>query len=219
VPHAQKFQLSKRIVCEFRFAACGVLRQSRHMLAAPVRRFTVEEYHRLAEAGVLREDERVELLNGVIVPMMPIGPFHGGVTKWLSAILHETSRGRWITSTQDPVQLGEHDEPQPDLMLLRPVADFYRHRHPGAQDVFLLVEVSDSSLLVDRAEKVPAYAAAGIPEVWIVNLPQLLIEVHREPVAGSYSQIAKVRPGEPLAPMAFPDATIDTAALLAPGAT
>lgn len=106
------------------------------MLAAPVRRFTVEEYYRLAEAGVLQEDERVELLDGVIVPKMPIGPFHGGSVNWLVHIFGNPSAGRWITSTQNAIDLGEHDEPQPDLALLRPVRDFYRSRDPQAADIF-----------------------------------------------------------------------------------
>jgi len=184
------------------------------MIDAPVRRFTVEEYHRLAESGVLQEDERVELLNGQIIDMMPIGPFHGGSVNWFAEIFHDLSHRRWITSTQNPVRLGPHDEPQPDLLLLRPRADFYRAQHPGPTDVYLLVEVSDSTLLIDRAEKLPVYARAGISEVWIVNLPERMVEVYRTPVNGSYTEAQKVRPGEPLAPAAFPDAAIDTAALL-----
>ena len=184
------------------------------MTAASVRRFTVEEYHRLAEFGVLHEDDRVELLNGQIIEMMPIGPFHGGSVNWLGKIFHGLDRDRWITSTQNPVRLGPHDEPQPDLLLLRPRPDFYRAQHPTPADVFLLVEVSDSTLLIDRAEKLPVYARSGIPEVWIVNLPERFVEIYREPTGGGYADAQKVRAGEPLAPAAFPDAAIDTAALL-----
>jgi len=183
-------------------------------VTVPVRAFTVEEYHRLAEVGILREDDRVELLNGQILNMMPIGPEHGGSVNWLAAIFHNLDRGRWITSTQNPVHLGEHDEPQPDLMLLRPEPTFYRRRHPGPGDVLLLIEVSDSTLLMDRQEKLPVYARAGIPEVWIVNLPERLVEVYRQPANGLYPGCREVRPGDPLAPAAFPDAGIDTLALL-----
>lgn len=184
------------------------------MIAAPVRRFTVAEYHRLAEVGVLHEDERVELLNGVIVPMMPIGPFHGGSVKRLVRLFERASRDRWITSAQDLVQITEYSEPQPDLMLLHPDPGFYTRRHPEPHDVFLLIEVADSTLFTDREEKLPIYAKAGIPEVWIVNLPERLVEVYRQPAGGAYREMAKVRPGESLTPAAFPDTTIDTATLL-----
>jgi len=184
------------------------------MIAMPVRHFTVDEYHRLAEVGVLHEDERVELLNGQIIHMMPIGPFHGGSVKWLAAFFHDPTRQRWITSVQDPLHLGELDEPQPDLMLLRPRNDFYRTAHPTPPDVFLVIEVADSTLIMDREEKLPIYARAGIPEVWIVNLPERLVEVYRQPTSGGYTETHRIRPGEPLSPSAFPDVAIDTAALL-----
>jgi Uma2 family endonuclease len=176
-------------------------------------RFTTEDYHRLIETGILNEDDRVELLNGQINDMMPIGPFHGGCVKWLAEAFQSLSRKRWITSTHDPIDLGEHDEPQPDLALLRPKADFYRNAHPTAPDIFLVIEVSDSSLLIDRDEKLPIYARSGIPEVWIVNVPEKIVEVYRQPTPAEYTSISKVRPGERLSPDAFGDAVIDTAAL------
>jgi len=184
------------------------------MIAAPQRLFTVEEYHRLAEVGVLHEDDRVELLNGLIVNMMPIGPFHGGSVNRLNRLFERLSQDRWLTSVQNPVHLGEHNEPQPDLLLLRPRDDFYNAGHPRPEDVFLLIEVSDSTLLIDREEKLPIYARAGIPEVWIVNLAERKIEVYSAPAAGAYTQSRRVLPGAPLAPLAFPDAVVDTAALL-----
>lgn len=168
----------------------------------------------MAEIGLLGEDERVELLNGQLIEMMPIGPFHGGVVKRLSSAFHRLSEDRWITSVQDPVVIAPLHEPQPDIMLLRPQRSFYSDRHPEPRDVFLLLEVADSTLLVDRLEKLPVYARAAIPEVWIVNLPERLVEVYREPAGGEYSMVRKVRAGEPLAPTAFPDAAIDTTALL-----
>ena len=184
------------------------------MTAAPPRRFTVDEYHRLAEVGVLHEDDRVELLNGVIVNMMPIGPFHGGSVNRLNQIFTQAGGGRWITSVQNPVHIGQHNEPQPDLLLLHPRDDFYESRHPEPADVYLLIEVSDSTLLTDREEKLPIYAKGGIPEVWIVNLPERVIEVYTTPLAGEYTVSRRVHGGDPLAPVAFPDAAIDTAALL-----
>src|SRR5208282_1431106 len=140
------------------------------MLALAKHRFSVKEYYRMAETGVLRPDARVELLDGEIIDMSPIGPFHGGVTNFLITFFADVARGRWITTAQNPVRLGDLSEPQPDLMLLRPTPDFYRSRHAQPEDVFLLVEISDSSLERDQEEKLPVYARAGIAEVWIVDL-------------------------------------------------
>src|SRR4051812_20604444 len=120
-------------------------------------RFTVEDYHRMAETGVLKPDARVELLEGEIIDMAPIGSFHGGVTKRLIRFFTKLSQGRWLVSAQDPVRLNKHSEPEPDLMLLKPTEDDYTSRHPVPEDVFLLIEVADSSLSYDRTDKLPAY--------------------------------------------------------------
>jgi Uma2 family endonuclease len=177
-------------------------------------RFTVRDYHRMAETGVLRPDARVELLDGRILDMSPIGPFHGGVVKRLSRLFHQLAHGRWLVSTQDPLRLDEYSEPQPDLMLLRPAADDYTRRHPEPGDVWLLIEVADTTLELDRGEKLPAYGRAGIPEVWIVNLPELVVEVYREPHLAGYAQRRLARAGERISPAAFPDATVEVGALL-----
>ena len=168
----------------------------------------------MAETGVLRPDARVELLDGRIIDMSPIGPFHGGVTNHLLEIFTAASRGRWRTSVQNPLHLDEHSEPQPDLMLLKPAADFYRKRHPLPEDVFLLVEVSDTTLELDREEKLPAYVRAGIAEAWIVDLNHATIEVYREPHFTGYGSKTILRAGDQATPMAFPDAVVDLAELL-----
>lgn len=184
------------------------------MTAQTKHRFTVEEYYRMAETGVLRPDARVELLNGEIIDMSPIGPFHGGVTNYLNEIFTAASKGRWLTSVQNPTRLDDHSEPQPDVMLLKPVPDFYRRRHPQPADVFLLVEVSDSSLTTDREDKIPAYGRAGIAEVWIVDLNELTVEVHREPHFTGYGSKSILRAGDQATPQAFPAAAVDVAELL-----
>jgi Uma2 family endonuclease len=168
----------------------------------------------MAETGVLRPDARVELLEGRIIDRSPIGPLHGGVTKQLLGIFTAAAQGRWQTSVQDPLHLSEYSEPQPDLMLLKPAADYYRKRHPEPGDVFLLVEVSDTTLVLDREEKVPAYGRAGIAEVWIVNLNQSVIEVYREPHFTGYGSKTVLRAGDQAKPLAFPDLSIDVAQLL-----
>ena len=168
----------------------------------------------MAETGVLKPDARVELLDGKIIDRSPIGPFHGGVTNYLNEIFTSAAKGRWKTSVQNPVRLNDHSEPQPDLMLLKPVADFYRKRHPQPEDVFLLVEVSDTTLTTDREDKIPAYGRSGIGEVWIINLADLTIEVYQEPHFTGYGSKTIRRAGDKVSPQAFPDAVVDVAELL-----
>jgi Uma2 family endonuclease len=177
-------------------------------------RFTVEDYYRMAETGVLRPDTRVELLDGKIIDMSPIGPFHGGITKFLNGFFTAAAKGRWIVAVQDPVRLDKHSEPQPDLLLLKPRADFYRKRHPQPEDAFVLIEVSDTTLETDRDEKLPAYGRAGISEVWIVNLVELTVELYREPTFTGYGSKIILRAGDKAAPLVFPDAAVDVAELL-----
>ncbi len=184
------------------------------MIAPTKHRFTVAEYYRMAETGVLRPDARVELLNGEIIDMSPIGPFHGGVTNYLTDAFSAAAKGRWKLSVQNPIRLNDHSEPQPDLALLRPAPDFYRRRHPEPDDVFLLIEVADSSLEQDREQKLPAYGRAGIPEMWIVNLNELTVEVYREPHFEGYASKAVLRAGEQARPTAFPDVNVDVGELL-----
>ena len=184
------------------------------MLTQTQHRFTVADYYRMAETGVLSQDARVELLDGKILDMMPIDPLHGGSVKRLNRLFSSLAHGRWLVSTQDPVRLDDHSEPQPDLMLLKPTADDYTGRHPRPEDVFLLIEVANSSLKIDWEEKLPAYGRAGIAEVWIVNLRDKTIEVYREPRFAGYSVKKVLGPGEQAAPLAFPDARVDCAELL-----
>ena len=177
-------------------------------------RFNVEEYYRMAETGVLKPDARVELLNGEVNDMSPVGPFHGSITKYLNLLFTGAARGRWITQIQDPVHLDDHSEPEPDLALLKPSPDFYRKRHPQPADVFLLIEVSDTTLDRDQDAKIPAYGRAGIPEVWIVNLVDLTVEIYREPHFTGYSSKTVLRAGDQAKPQAFPDVAVDVAELL-----
>ena len=177
-------------------------------------RFSVKEYYRMAETGVLQPDARVELLDGKIIDMSPIGPFHGDVTTYLTEFLAAAAKGRWRTRVQNPVRLDEHSEPQPDLVLAKPIANAYRRRHPQPDEVYLLIEVSDTTLAADVEEKLPAYGRAGIAEVWIVNLNDLTIEIYREPNFAGYGSKTVLRPGDQAKPLAFPDVAVDVAELL-----
>ncbi|HMP84223.1 MAG TPA: Uma2 family endonuclease, partial [Verrucomicrobiota bacterium] len=122
-------------------------------------------------------------------------------------------KGRWIVSAQDPVHLDEYSEPQPDLMLLKPSPDDYTSRHPVPEDVFLLIEVCDSSLEIDREEKLPAYGRAGVRECWILNLPAKTLEVYREPHFTGYGSSATLRAGDKASPLAFADVSVDVGEL------
>ena len=184
------------------------------MLAPAKNRISVKEYNRMAETGVLDPNARVELIDGQIYFMSPIGPFHGGVTKYLSTVFFAAAQGRWIVSVQDPARLDDHSEPEPDIMLLKASADFYRHQHPRPEDVFLLVEISDSSLDKDRNIKLPAYARAGIAEVWIVDLNEQIIEVYRQPNFAGYGEKTILSLGDKPSPQSFPNALVDVAELL-----
>ena len=168
------------------------------------RRFTVGAYHRMAEVGILGEDERVELIDGAIVEMTPIGSRHAGCVRWLAHRFTSSLGDRAIVSVRNPIQLSELSEPQPDLALLKPRADFYRDSHPESPDVLLVVEVIESSMAYDRA-KLSLYAAAGITEVWLVDLPRGTVERYRRPSATGYEETTSFTGPDQFGPAAFPD--------------
>jgi len=175
-------------------------------------RWTVAEYHRMGEVGLLNEDSRVELIDGEIVEMAPIGSEHAGHNNQLLSLLAYRLYGRAVVAGQNPVVLSSHEEPQPDIAVLRWRDDYYRTAHPHAEDVLLLVEIADSTLRYDRDVKVPLYASHGIPEVWLLDLQQKQLEIYRDPVRGQYRQRDCRRAGQ-IAPILWPDAVIDLAEL------
>lgn len=158
--------------------------------AAPVarHRFTIEEYHKMGEAGIFDEDDRVELVDGEVIEMTPIGKGHVRAVNVLADLLADVREpGAYTISVQNPLVLGEHLEYQPDLAILR--AGRNRDELPRAADALLVIEVSHTSLRRDREEKVPAYASSDIPEVWIVDLEGGAIEVYSEPSRGRYQSL------------------------------
>jgi Uma2 family endonuclease len=180
---------------------------------APTYRFNVAEFQKLGEAGIFHEDDRVELLNGEIIVMSPIGYRHSSAVRHLIEIFSGRSRRRYFVDAQSSFVLDDGSEPQPDITLLHREAD-RRGRLPNAEDVYLIVEVSDTSLGYDREEKLPAYARNGIAEVWIVNLTEDVIEVYRNPSADGYGPKLVVRRGESVAPLAFGDVEVPAAEVL-----
>jgi Uma2 family endonuclease len=171
-------------------------------------RLTVDDYHRMGKAGILHEDDRVELIEGELIEMAAIGSYHFTTVNNLNQEFSGRSGGRYIVSVQNPVRLSRHSEPQPDLTLLRPRADKYADGLPGPDDVLLIVEASDTTVATDRRVKLPLYSAAGIPEAWLVNIPRRSIEVHREPRGGRYQQVTVFRKGERVALLLLPDVSV-----------
>ncbi|MDT7922750.1 MAG: Uma2 family endonuclease [Thermus sp.] len=166
-------------------------------------RFRVEEFER-AFQGV----PHVELLRGEVYQMSPIGPKHVHKVAQLDARLQETLRGKAVVLVQSPLRLSEDSEPEPDLMVLKPPLDRYREKLPTPEDVLLLVEVADTSLEFDREAKLPLYAEAGIPEVWLVNLKENLLEVYRDPRGGRYREIRLLSPEEEVSPTLLPEVSL-----------
>lgn len=149
-------------------------------------RITVDQYHRMGETGVLAPDARVELIEGEIIDMAPIGADHGSVVDQLTSLLVKAVGERAVVRVQGAVRLDQRSEPQPDVALLRPRADRYRGHQPLPQDLLLLVEVSDTTLRYDRDLKVPLYARHAIPEVWLFDLQQAHLLRYRSPEGGQY---------------------------------
>ncbi|MDR7554009.1 MAG: Uma2 family endonuclease [Armatimonadota bacterium] len=176
------------------------------------RRFTVDEYERMALAGILSEDDRVELIEGEIVEMTPIGSRHADVVTRLTMLLARAVGDRALVSVQNPVRLDRYSEPQPDLTVLRPGS--YAARHPEPSDVLLLIEVADATGRYDRGVKLPLYARAGVPEVWIVDLQAHAVEQYRAPAPDGYREVTRHRPGDRLAPEALPDLVVSVEAVL-----
>jgi Uma2 family endonuclease len=151
-------------------------------------RFTADEYHRMGESGLFGEDDRVELIEGEIIEMTPIGSRHSGTVIRLNRLLGQAVGDRAILATQSPLRLDVASEPEPDVALLRPRDDFYTTSHPGPADVLLLVEVAEASLRFDREVKVPLYARHGIPAVWLVDLAGRELTAYQQPAGEGYLQ-------------------------------
>ncbi len=167
--------------------------------------FTVDDYYRMADAGILAEDDAVELIEGEIIRMSPVGSRHASRVKKLIRLLTMKLGEAAIVGAQDPVHLSDLSEPEPDLSVLRPRDDFYENHHPTPDDVLLLIEVSDSSLELAHRVKLPFHARHDIRELWVVDLGNTLVEVYSGPDGSHYSDHREVQRGESLSPTSFPD--------------
>jgi Uma2 family endonuclease len=172
------------------------------------RLFTRKEYHRMAEAGILKPTDRVELIRGEIVEMSPIGARHIAFVNNLNQLLVMRLDGRAIVSVQNPVALDEDSEPQPDLAVLTRRLPPYKESEPATDDVLLLIEVGDTSLAYDRRTKLRLYAEAGIPEYWVVDASAEAIEIHRGPGPGGYGETRRLTGNTTASLQTFPDITL-----------
>jgi Uma2 family endonuclease len=160
------------------------------------RRFTAAEYYQMIDAGVFAEDERLELIDGEIVEMSPIGNPHSACVRRLIKLLSQLCSERAIVDAQDPVVAGAAYVPQPDLALLRPRPDFYASQTPTPADCFLVIEVGDTSAEFDRQIKMPRYARGGVAELWLVDLQRDVVVVYQDPVGDAYQHVQAFRRGE-----------------------
>lgn len=179
-------------------------------------RFTVADYHRMAEVGILGEDSRVELIRGQIVDMAPIGAPHLGMVVRLNRLLTIRLAELALVSPQNPVRLDDGSEPEPDLAVLKPRADDYTSATPRPDEVLLLIEVSDSTLKDDRDVKVPLYAESGIPECWLVDIAGRAVEVYRQPQGGRYTEVRRIGANGNLDIEALPGVSLAASALFGP---
>jgi Uma2 family endonuclease len=168
------------------------------------RLITVEEYEQMVQAGVFPEDDRIEMIEGQITAMSPIGSSHSGQVNRLNRLAAPRLGTQAILGIQNPIKLAR-SEPQPDLALLKTRGDDYAHSHPTAREVLLVVEVADTSAEYDRNVKIPLYGRSGIAEAWLIDLSAGVIEVYRQPNQSGYGEKRTYAPGDSLAPIALPD--------------
>lgn len=179
------------------------------------RRFTVAEFGRMAETGLARPDERLELIDGEVVEMSPIGERHAACVDFLTQSLGQQVAGQAIVRVQGPLALPPESELYPDVALLRPRDDFYRSGKPTGRDALLVIEVSDTTLLHDVGTKAPIFGRAGVPVLWVVDLQGAIVEVFSEPSAGGFDLRRTVRSGDTLTLPSLPGLSVPVAALVA----
>ncbi|MBI4499944.1 MAG: Uma2 family endonuclease [Gemmatimonadetes bacterium] len=176
--------------------------------------FTADDYHRLGQLGILHEDDRVELVDGQVVVMSPIGRRHAGRVNYLTNVLVKLVGDRGVVSVQNPLLVNDEYEPQPDILVLKPNPTAYSDRLPGPDDVLLLIEVADSSLDYDREIKIPRYARAGIADVWLVDLTGDRVDMYRDPARTGYRSLRTARRGETVEALLLPEITLNVEDIL-----
>jgi len=176
--------------------------------------FTVDDYYKMADVGILTPEDRVELIDGEIIEMSPIGNRHLGCVNAATEAFAAAFRGRAIVSVQNPLRLTNYTEPEPDVVLLKPRQDAYRYKRPLAEDALLVLEVADTTLDYDSKVKAPRYAAAGVPEVWIEDLEGNVLLVFRDPAGNGYKTSLTLKPDQSISVRGFPDVVFKVSDLL-----
>ena len=190
-----------------------IVLEVRERAAMPYHRWSVEEYHQMALSGLLDETDRVELIEGELIDMAPIGSKHAFRVDSVARALQLAAGKAFLIRVQNPVLLGERSEPQPDIAVV--TDKNYAEAHPGAEDVLLIVEVSDTTVAYDRDVKLSLYARHGIPEVWLLDVNAGELTVYREPAEGQYRLIRKPTAAEAVSPVLVPGVAISLAQVLA----
>lgn len=178
------------------------------------RRFSVDEFRRMTEAGILPEESGWEVIDGFLVDKMTIGSRHASVVKRLTAFLYGVLGDRFTVAVQDPIHIDDYNEPEPDIAILKYRADFYAEAHPSPADTLLVIEVSDSTISLDREVKLGLYAEAGIPEVWLIDLKANAVERHTSPDNGRYHSIEIIERGGTVASMSVKGLTAEVTDIL-----
>ena len=182
-------------------------------LTIPRRLLTLDEYHTMGVVGVLKEDDRIELIEGELIEMAPIGSRHMAKVNWLVRLLSLCVGDQAILSVQNPIALPPHNEPQPDFTLLKPRADYYEGKLPGAEDILLVIEVSDTTLVYDRDSTMPIYARHGIVEAWLVDVQAQTVSIYLEPGKNGYRRLLTPTRSESISPSQLPKLVIRLADL------
>ena len=186
--------------------------EQERVASVPRRRFTVDEFARMGEAGIFTEDDRVELIGGEILEMTPVGPPHAWIVNRLAELIMTRLGSGAYVSIQNPLRIGRDTEPQPDLVVARR-SGAYARRHPEPGDVLLVVEAADSSLRYDRLEKIPRYGGAGVPETWLVDVAARTVTAYTDPTAGGYAAERVLRRGDMLAATSVPALRVPVAGI------
>jgi Uma2 family endonuclease len=177
---------------------------------------SVSEWHKMVKYNIFPPEARMELIEGEIIDMAPIGPSHAGCVIKLIDLFANQKEKSALLNVQNPIQLGNASEPEPDLALLRPASHFYRERHPTAEDILLLIEVSDTTVKHDREVKIPLYAKDGIVECWRVDLNEFQVEVYLNPTANGYTSQRIFESVQTLIPSQLPHIEIPVSEILSP---
>ncbi|MBD2178460.1 Uma2 family endonuclease [Pseudanabaena sp. FACHB-1998] len=179
-----------------------------------IHKFTVQQYHLMHEAGVFAVGDRYELINGEIREMSPIGIKHAVCVTKTTRFFQITLGDRALVWAQNPILLGDYSQPQPDLAILKWRDDFYASALPTPEDILLVIEVADSTIAYDRDVKMPLYSANGIPEMWLFDVNQQIIEGYTQPSASGYKRMQRYEQGDTLSLLAFPEVVFNWEALL-----